>query len=220
MTIMILNSLLFASLGSAALGWTMFLLSVFLILLVLVQRGKGGGLTGALGGPGGQSAFGSKAGDTFTLITAVSAIIWGLVCAIAMYTLGTPPLTADDLEFAEDTPSVTVPGDTQDSVPPLGGTPDAGANSGAGGLSGLSGLLSEEADDATEEPEDAAAEPADAESPAMPAEAEAEPDDPAENDEPASEPEATSKPSEDPSEPDTVSETTEPEQDAAGPSAE
>ena len=45
------------------------LLSVFLILLVLIQRGKGGGLAGAFGGAGGSSAFGSRAGDTFTRIT-------------------------------------------------------------------------------------------------------------------------------------------------------
>ena len=39
----------------------LFMSSIFLMLLILVQRGKGGGLTGALGGMGGQSAFGSKA---------------------------------------------------------------------------------------------------------------------------------------------------------------
>ena len=44
-------------------------IALFLILLVLVQRGRGGGLAGALGGAGGQSAFGAKAGDTFTKIT-------------------------------------------------------------------------------------------------------------------------------------------------------
>ena len=44
------------------------LLSVFLMLVILVQRGRGGGLTGALGGMGGQSAFGTKAGDLFTRI--------------------------------------------------------------------------------------------------------------------------------------------------------
>lgn len=65
------------ALSGALLGWLMGFLSLFLILLILVQRGKGGGLTGALGGPGGQSAFGSKAGDTFTLITVVVATIWG-----------------------------------------------------------------------------------------------------------------------------------------------
>ena len=49
--------------------------SIFLILLVLVQRGRGGGLAGALGGSGGSSAFGAKAGDTFTIITSVSASV-------------------------------------------------------------------------------------------------------------------------------------------------
>ena len=57
-------------------GITIFLSSVFLILLVLVQRGRGGGLTGALGGPGGQSAFGTKAGDLFTRITVGVATAW------------------------------------------------------------------------------------------------------------------------------------------------
>ena len=39
--------------------------AAFLIVLVLIQRGKGGGLAGAFGGMGGQSAFGTKAGDLF-----------------------------------------------------------------------------------------------------------------------------------------------------------
>ena len=50
-------------------GILMFATALFLILLVLVQRGRGGGLSGALGGMGGQSAFGTKAGDLFTRIT-------------------------------------------------------------------------------------------------------------------------------------------------------
>ena len=40
------------------------LISLFLICLVLIQRGKGGGLAGAFGGMGGSSAFGTKAGDS------------------------------------------------------------------------------------------------------------------------------------------------------------
>ncbi|AMV40312.1 preprotein translocase subunit SecG [Planctomyces sp. SH-PL62] len=55
------------------------LLSLFLICLVLIQRGKGGGLAGAFGGAGGSSAFGTKAGDTFTRITIVTASIWILM---------------------------------------------------------------------------------------------------------------------------------------------
>ena len=50
--------------------------SIFLVLLVLVQKGRGGGLAGALGGPGGSSAFGAKAGDIFTRITIVAAVVW------------------------------------------------------------------------------------------------------------------------------------------------
>src|SRR5436853_678619 len=52
------------------------LLSIFMVLVILVQRGRGGGLTGALGGMGGQSAFGTKAGDLFTRITIIVAAIW------------------------------------------------------------------------------------------------------------------------------------------------
>ncbi len=67
----------------------LFLLAVFLILLVLVQRGKGGGLAGAFGGMGGQSAFGTKAGDTFTKITVVVAALWIGLCVVSVLVLNT-----------------------------------------------------------------------------------------------------------------------------------
>jgi preprotein translocase subunit SecG len=54
-----------------------------MILLVLIQRGRGGGLVGAFGGMGGQSAFGTKAGDLFTRITMYSAAVWIILCAFA-----------------------------------------------------------------------------------------------------------------------------------------
>jgi preprotein translocase subunit SecG len=52
------------------------LISVFLICIVLIQRGRGGGLVGAFGAVGGSSAFGTKAGDVFTRVTVVVAIVW------------------------------------------------------------------------------------------------------------------------------------------------
>src|SRR6188768_3452819 len=52
------------------------ILSVFLVLVILVQRGRGGGLAGAFGGMGGQSAFGTKAGDLFTRVTIGVAALW------------------------------------------------------------------------------------------------------------------------------------------------
>src|SRR6266487_4514614 len=57
-------------------------LSAFLILLILIQRGKGGGLIGALGGAGGSSPFGSRAGDQFTRLTIYVAIAWLLLTMI------------------------------------------------------------------------------------------------------------------------------------------
>ena len=58
------------------LNLVVILLGLFLIGLVLIQRGKGGGLAGAFGGVGGSSPFGSKAGDAFTRITIWTAAIW------------------------------------------------------------------------------------------------------------------------------------------------
>lgn len=62
---------------------TLSVMALFIILLVLVQRGRGGGLAGALGGPGGSSAFGAKAGDTFTKITIWVVSIWIVTCLLA-----------------------------------------------------------------------------------------------------------------------------------------
>ncbi len=80
--------------GLFVMGLLLFLTSVFLMLLILVQRGRGGGLTGALGGMGGQSAFGAKAGDTFTRITVVSSIIWILFCMLTIAVFNPPPREA------------------------------------------------------------------------------------------------------------------------------
>lgn len=57
-------------------------ISLFLMLIVLIQRGKGGGLAGAFGGAGGSSAFGSRAGDAFTKITLYLAAVWVLVIMV------------------------------------------------------------------------------------------------------------------------------------------
>src|SRR5262249_35683116 len=62
----------------------LLLVGLFLILLVLIQKGKGGGLAGAFGGSGGSSAFGSRAGDTFTRITIYVAAVWVLLIMITI----------------------------------------------------------------------------------------------------------------------------------------
>ena len=65
--------------------------SLFLILIILLQRGKGGGLAGALGGAGGSSAFGTKAGDVFTRITVGVFGFWLLLAMILVWTMRPAP---------------------------------------------------------------------------------------------------------------------------------
>ena len=64
------------------LNFLLVVTSLFLICLVLIQRGRGGGLAGAFGGVGGSSAFGTKAGDVFTRVTIVTATVWFLLAII------------------------------------------------------------------------------------------------------------------------------------------
>ncbi len=63
---------------------------IFLILLVLIQRGRGGGLIGALGGAGGSSPFGSRAGDMFTRITLIVALVWILLAVTQIWLIPKP----------------------------------------------------------------------------------------------------------------------------------
>src|SRR5262245_9807206 len=63
------------------------LVSLFLILMILLQRGKGGGLAGALGGAGGSSAFGTKAGDVFTRITVGVFGVYILLAMIGVWSM-------------------------------------------------------------------------------------------------------------------------------------
>jgi preprotein translocase subunit SecG len=89
-------------------------LSIFLILVILVQRGRGGGLTGALGGMGGQSAFGTKAGDLFTKITIGVAIVWVLSTMLIIKYVGNQAHTGG-LGSAKSSTTTTTPADKTDS---------------------------------------------------------------------------------------------------------
>src|SRR6476619_2670211 len=54
---------------------------LFLILLILIQKGRGGGLASAFGGAGGNTAFGSKTGDVLTWAT---SIVFGVFILLAV----------------------------------------------------------------------------------------------------------------------------------------
>jgi preprotein translocase subunit SecG len=96
----------------ALLGILLFATALFLIVLVLIQRGKGGGLAGAFGGMGGQSAFGTKAGDLFTKITIGVAAFWIILCVITVKVLGIGtggPLTVGRGGAEDNKPGVSAP---------------------------------------------------------------------------------------------------------------
>jgi preprotein translocase subunit SecG len=79
-------------------GPLLFMTSFFLIVVVLLQRGKGGGLVGALGGAGGQSAFGTKFGDRLMWVTYGIAIFWMILILATILMLSKPsdPYADDD----------------------------------------------------------------------------------------------------------------------------
>ncbi len=105
-------------------GLLLFVTAIFLILLVLVQRGRGGGLAGALGGMGGQSAFGAKAGDTFTKITMWAATFWILLCMSSVVLLNRPERKLNpggDAMSAPSTPGEDAASDDQEETSGAGG---------------------------------------------------------------------------------------------------
>ncbi len=121
----------------------LFLVALFLILIILLQRGRGGGLVGAFGGMGGQSAFGTKAGDLFTRITAITAIIWMLLCiaTVKFLSAGSGPINPTlgseappaRTEIGADAPAPgDAPGDLGGAAPADTGTAPAAPAAPAG----------------------------------------------------------------------------------------
>lgn len=82
------------SLWVRALGIVFFMVCMFLVFIVLLQKGKGGGLSAAFGGAGGQSAFGSKTGDVFTWVTIVVVVVFFAFAMIL--TMYYKPISSDE----------------------------------------------------------------------------------------------------------------------------
>ena len=80
--------------------------SLFLIFLVMLQRGRGGGLSGAFGGAGGQSAFGTKAADVFTKFTIGTAALWIALCIGLIFVSRSSSSSSLKFDAAPATPDV------------------------------------------------------------------------------------------------------------------
>ncbi len=111
----------------------LFLLTaVILILLILIQKGRGGGLAGAFGGPGGHSAFGTKTADIFIKATAVLGAIFFLLSIATAWVMQpeegqAPPEPAPAEAPAEPGPAGDTTGDqtpgAEDETPDAGTSP-------------------------------------------------------------------------------------------------
>ncbi len=56
------------------------ILCAIFILLIMIQKGRGGGISSAFGGAGGNTAFGSKTGDVLTWATSVVFLLFLVMC--------------------------------------------------------------------------------------------------------------------------------------------
>jgi preprotein translocase subunit SecG len=97
---------------------------IAMILVVLIQRPQGGGLSGAFGAGGGggssgagQTAFGTKTGDVLTYAT-IGVFILFVVLAIVLNFATRPP------EPSDNTPSIVAPGTARETVDDSEGSDD------------------------------------------------------------------------------------------------
>ena len=67
---------------------------VSLVLIVLIQKGRGGGLSGAFGGAMASGILGSKTGDFLTWVTIVLAGVF-LLLAVVMAKIYKPDVASD-----------------------------------------------------------------------------------------------------------------------------
>lgn len=96
------------------------LVCLFMMLVILIQKPRGGGLSGAFGGAGGsaQAAFGAKTGDVLTWFT---VLCFGGFLVLAMGL--TWATRIDSTEAADAEPVITIPVDSDD-VPAMGAATD------------------------------------------------------------------------------------------------
>jgi preprotein translocase subunit SecG len=106
--------------------------SVFLILVVLLQTGKRADLAGAFGGGGSQTALGTRgAADLLTKLTTVSAVLFMVVAlTLSIMTSKRAGGSGSVLDEVPATPSAPAPMDTSSGAPSEGVAPAVGEEQG------------------------------------------------------------------------------------------
>jgi len=100
------------------------IVSIFLILVILLQAGKGGGVGSAFGGAGSQTVFGGRGAQTFLgKITAAAAGIFFLTSLTLSYASGTSGRSVVEGETAAPAVEAAKPAEPTPAAPaaPAGG---------------------------------------------------------------------------------------------------
>ncbi len=112
--------------GQGFLTVAMITVCGFLMLVILIQRGRGSGLVGAFGGGGGSAAFGAKTGDVLTWITVVVAGLFLLLAVVSNYAFDQSPQASAAGPATATLPGPTDPGSGATPSAPGGGSPISG----------------------------------------------------------------------------------------------
>ena len=103
------------------------LIAILLMLVILLQRGKGVGLSGAFGGTGGHTTFGSKTGDFLTWVTIAGAALFLLAAVVLNFAFVPAPANLTGPTPAGPTapamPSQGAPAPAGLPMPPAGAVP-------------------------------------------------------------------------------------------------
>jgi preprotein translocase subunit SecG len=124
--------MILASAGITILSISLVIVSVLMAGLILLQKNRGAGLSGAFGGVGGHSAFGTKTGDMLTWVTVGLAVVFLFLSALGNFVFvpETPLAGLGNAPAPEGETSAPPTGATQTPGAPAQGLP-AGAPAGA-----------------------------------------------------------------------------------------
>lgn len=112
----------------AAMGFAF--IAFLLMIVILLQRGRGVGLAGAFGGAGGPSAtFGAKTGDFLTWVTVIGASIFLLFAVLLNYL------------FMPVKPAIPAPPPTPVQNQPAGGPPAEPLDAGLSADPAMNGMI-------------------------------------------------------------------------------
>ncbi|MEL0097676.1 MAG: preprotein translocase subunit SecG [Planctomycetaceae bacterium] len=115
-----------------ALAVLLFLLSLFLVFIIMIQRGKGGGIAGSLTGTA-QSAFGARGGDLLMWWTIGITAVWIFLSGVTIFFYSSPAGDVaeeqggvEEVDQSNDTDNSTTPGvSTADAINSLINSTDA-----------------------------------------------------------------------------------------------